>query len=261
MNEQEKLINHATGTEENAGGLPVSSIIPGGITYYPQLGKHESFTPWLLPYAAACVEIVKLLNDTAVIKYKLVVEACKTPEIQALWESLKAAKLSNNELGIRNALQGFHTPVSLRKAMEEFVFHGFNREPDIEFKTPKVVFDERKALPIALFLNAVTDAFGVDVPQHDAVNTLLYLFGSKPTNRRERRMKTSLRTLYRTGFGLEAVHKQTLMNGAEWWYKARVNPGKVVEVCNEFHLSNEPEVSRTIEPYDDAVGYPRHRNK
>jgi len=262
MNEQEKLINNRTDTQKAVEKPPVSSIIPEGTAYYPGFGKYGK-NRWqrgqLVPYAAACIEIVKLLNDKAASKYKEVVTAFQEPKVQAIWQNLQQKGLTAQFVADIHDL-----PHVVDKAMEEFVLLGFNRGDDIKNGCPKVTLDSERSAPLytALATNAATDAIGVNVPLHDDTTpgSVLSLFGSDPKARPERRRKSKLiASFHKHGFG--AVSKQTLHYGAELWYKSRVDPGKLVLVCDllyhEGKSMGESVLSRWIEPYDHATGYPR----
>lgn len=267
-------------TEKAVEKPPVSSLIPD-TAYYPGFGKHGAKRPLddkLIPYAAACIEIVRLLNDKAAFLYNQIVEVCKEPECDLLFATVMVHHVNNPrgslkllqtaqtrgleksvEDEVRRRMGGQEPPPRLWKAMEDFVLQGFNCEVDIYNGCPKVTLalDKNRALFVALTTNALTDAIGLNVPLHDAIKpgSALPLFGVTPKSRAERRRKTKLvASLHKQGFG--AASKQMLLKGAALWYKARVNPGKLIDVASEEEI-DPSKMSNMIEPYDEAVGYPR----
>jgi len=270
-------------SSEDVGKPPVSTVIPE-TAYYPGFGKHgKRINPqgikYLIPYSSATIEVIRLLNDKAAYKYKDIVEAYKEPECREVIEQLLSHNIKD-PAGTYNLLETFRTegrmtdsiietirnrmedkkiPPMALKTMEDFVLLGFNSEVDIKYKSPKVIL-EQNALFVALVTNAFTDSIGLDVPLYDAnrLGDILSLFGSDPKTRAERRRKAKHIAFYKKhGFG--NVHKQTLMDGAVCWYKARVNPGKSVDVWSKTPGMNQPRFSTLIAPYDYANGYPRPR--
>lgn len=262
----------------------VSTVIPE-TAYYPGFGKHgEKINPkgikYLIPYASATIEVVRLLNDEAARKYNDIVDAYKEPECREVIEQLLSHNIKD-PAGTYNLLETFRTegrmtdsiietmrnrmgdkkipPIAL-KTMEDFVLKGFNREVDMRKLLPKVKLEGSDVLFVALLTNAFTDSIDLNVPLYDEkrLGDILSLFGSDPKTRAERRRKAKHIAFFKKhSFG--NVHKKTLMDGAVCWYKARVDPGKSVDVWTKFPQMNESVFSTLIKPYDDANGYPRSR--
>lgn len=288
MSKQAKLTNNLKRnlihTLQKPKKAPVSSIIPE-VAYLPGFGKYGKKRPLddkLIPYAAACIDIVRLLNDRAALLYKKIIEVCKEPECQAIFTILlsdtarqpaDASRLlellrcegpserAGKTMG--DHMQGHKWPPELFKNMDDFVLHGFNRDEDIE--SPKVILNNSPALYFALGMNAIFDTVAGDRAENTRerikAGTVTDLFGNDPKTRPERRRKEKIiKSLHKLGFG--EVRKQTLLHGAELWYGSRVNPGKLVIVCDEISRKSErtlevSTLSRWIEPYDRATSYPR----
>ena len=287
MSKQAKLTNYLLHnlihTLQKPEKTPVSSIIPE-VAYYPGFGKHGKKRPQddkLIPYAEACIEIVRLLNDRAAILYKKIVEVCKEPECQAIFGALLTDTFRQPDDTSRllsalrsegatkrvaeamtNRMQGHKWPPELLKAMDDFVLHGFNRD---DFESPKVILDNSPSLFAALWMTAIFDTIPGNQPNpigdRIKAGTVADLFGNDPKPRAKRRRKEKIiASFHRLGCG--AVRKQTLMHGAELWYESRLYPGKLVLVCDELSRKNpkpieESTLSTWIKPYDDATGYPR----
>jgi len=287
MNEQEKAVQNLTDTSKTTEKAPVSSIIPDGVAYYPGFGEHGKKRhpdERLIAYAAACIEIVRLLNDKAATLYNQVVQIGKEPECQEIFAKLKIhyqrrpydtanlvetfrrdplSESASAEITVR--MEGLHYPPTLKKSMGDFVLQGFNAPDDIRYDSPKVILDLEIETPlgVALATNVYYDALGLNQPLYDYIKqgSVSDLFSSTPGPRHERRRKKSIiASFHKLGSG--AVNKQTLIYGAELWYKCRVTLGKLVLVCDEISRNRpkpieESALSRWIEPYDHATGYPR----
>lgn len=275
MNEKERLAKEQINVEKAANKAKVSSIIPE-LAYYPGLGKYGNKRPLddkLIPYATACIEMVRLLNDKAAILYNNIVETCKKPEYAEVmaplmlntarkpydsYELLETFQREGPSKPIAEAIQermeGHKWPPELWDIMSNFVLYGFNKD----YESPKVILDNSRELFVALSTSVFYDVVYGDQPigEYVKAGTASELLGKTPNSRAERRQKKRLiEKFHHLGFG--AVSRQTLLYGAEVWYKCRVNPGKQVLVCDELKLSNESILSKWIKPYDDATGYPR----
>lgn len=279
MNEQERATQNPVDIGKSISKEPVSSIIPD-LAYYPGFGKHGKKRhpdEKLIPYAEACIDMVRLLNNKAAQLYDQLLQICNGPECQEIFTRLKLhswrrpydtaclletfhrdgpSKAVDEDIAER--MGGLHYPPSLTKAMDDFILYGFNKTDDIKNEAPKVVLEDCYPLFIGLSTLAFYDALGLPEPLYNRVKqgSVSDLFGKDPASRPERRRKRKIIETFRS-LGCGAVSKQTLLYGAELWYKSRVKPGKLVLVCDDLHISDPSILSHWIKPYDDATGFPR----
>jgi hypothetical protein len=149
-------------------------------------------------------------------------------------------------------------------AIDTFVFNSFNRGKDKDELRPKVTLMTTpfsKGSPYlrsAIEFRTLTNVYAFDPEKYidpEAEEVM--------TSQKDTRVKRKLTKFFSNKSLWEMSHKEDLIHTAEMWYKCRVKPGTIEAYLNEEsttidpHYIDSPQVSREIEEYDNALGYPR----
>lgn len=141
----------------------------------------------------------------------------------------------------------------------------FNRKSDRVNETWKILPCEQSAMLFnALMIWALGDYLGLDMSQWAKYRQLkrkgkVYdvedIMQNKHTNRLHRELTGYLIKF----FGKNSlINEDTILNGADQWYHARVKFETIREAANHYEI--EPgDLSHRIEPFDDATGWIRHK--
>jgi len=172
---------------------------------------------------------------------------------------------------------------TLHRAIAWFVLRSFNRQVDQEDRCWKVVPKSARALVWTTAFRGFVNFLGVDVDVGDRqrlgeeADFWFFDKASKPTTEFGRSRKRALhRYLRREKF--VRMCDRTLLRWGEIWYKCRVEPGRLVIVQQELvkareaglvdasdplnfdRIASEKDtsyLSKKIDPYDIAMGYPK----
>jgi len=261
------------------------SELPDAI-YWPFKRLPESK---LEAYAATCVETALMFSEDARQIYTGIVQSwellgcqaligdfaqCKQDTRTYLCNRAKAAVENeslprwpdswNDVISKAEGNTDFH---KLLKYVASFILGAFNRKIDLDNHALKVLPRESPYLGKAVVFYSLLDYLsekpelrgprvisGTELTEfHWFCRTL----ASNPTTRMSRQVRRQIvRTLRKNDFTLH--HDQTIVDGAEMWYRARVSCDTAREAADYYHI-DPVDLSKRIEPYDDATGWPRHK--
>ena len=237
---------------------------------YPSFGK-----PFLLTWGV--LEVA--LHDAATLHgFNGLVELCKLPGFQSAAndiifyldayeefqpDAVISAMLNNN---LTTPVTSDNSPIECNKINHDFEHYSdgvfnfinifFNRNKD----TIKITANSSPNLCLAVILRTWYNFNGFDLTELETWRDqhAEKLINSSDDSRNKRRLTQLFARLdwnYST--------KQLILERAERWYKCRVKPGTIEAYLNEEsttihpHRIDSPQVSREIEEYDNALGYPR----
>ena len=240
-------------------------------------------------YAAACVDTVLMFSKEAQEIYTGIIQLWELSGCQALIADYtqckqdtrtylrnRAASVVRNEslpsmpdvwIEVIKKHEGNADIHKLLKYVAFLIVTGFNRKVDLDNQSPKVIPRKSPYLAQTIvscslldYLSKKPEARGSRVIDDDELAKLHWFCSipaSNPTNRKERRAKHKIvKTLRREDFTLH--HYQTILDGAKIWYRARVL-GNTAREAADYYRIDSTDLSKRIEPYDDATGWPRHR--
>lgn len=240
-------------------------------------------------YAGACVDTALKYSEEARVIYAEILQSWELPGCQVLISDFAEHKqdtrawLQNRaEAVIRNKPQpgrpdGWEDVIAKAEGNSDFsklrVYAGylilktFNRKIDLDNHAPKVLPRKSPYLGRAIVFYSLSDYLwinpelrGPSVISDDELAQFCWfchILGSNPTTRMGRQVRRQIvRTLRKKDFTLH--HSQTMLDGAEMWYRARVLCNTAREAADYYHIDSV-DLSKRIEPYDDATGWPRHR--
>jgi len=241
-------------------------------------------------YAMACVETALRYSQDARTIYAKIVQSWELPGCQVFIGDLveckadtRAYQRSLANVDVRNqplpswpskwndviAKAEGNTDLSkLRSYAGYLIVKAFNRKIDLDNHELKVLPSESPYLGKALvfyslldYLQIWPDLRGPRVFSDSELTEFRWFcrtMASNPTTRMSRQVRRQImRTLRKKGFTLH--HYQTILDGAEMWYRARVLCNIAREAADYYHI-DPVDLSKRIEPYDDATGWPRHSN-
>ncbi len=240
-------------------------------------------------YAMACVETALRYSEDARTIYNRVVQSWELPGCQALigdfvrskqdtrnWQRDRARAVIRNEPlptppdsweDVIVKAEGNSDFSILREYEDDFILIAFNRNTDLENRTPKVLPEKSPYLAQVISFCSLLEHLQIK-PElkgprviSDTELTEFHRFcrtlASNPTTRMSRQVKRQIvRTLRKKDLNLH--HYQTIVDGSEMWYRARVLCNTAREAAHYYHI-DAIDLSKRIEPYDDATGWPRHR--
>lgn len=229
------------------------------------------WTPDSLPfaYALACTQIV-LLHGKADKQYHEAKEAWALQDCQLAMQDFKTAYLDKNET-LRGWPSLWNEPDKFTESQDfeylvdrhaEFIKVGFNRETDQANESWKVL----PSLDVPWLYKAVTtwtlgDYLGIKLEDWNKYKPLVRdgktydtedIMTSKPTHRIHREVVSLFKR-----YG-KLVHDGKLLDTAGMWHRARVLCNTLREAADYYHI-DPIDLSKRIEPYDDATGWPRHK--
>ena len=238
--------------------------------YYPLFGK-----PFLLAWAV--LEIA--LRDVPVLhSYNKLIELCRLPGYQAIVSDIIYYFDSHPELQPNAVLSAMInsnlvTPVSpdddmlernetnhdfeqYSENLSDFVNEHFNHDKD----RIKITAPESPNLCLAIVLRTWFNFNGFNTNELEKwKDTRAETLINSRYDTRDKRRLTQL--FARLSWNYSS--KQLILEHAERWYKCRVSPGTIEQylfdeskTCHA-HPNDSPQVSREIEEYDIALGYPR----
>ena len=261
------------------------SELPDAI-YWPFKRLPESK---LEAYAATCVETALMFSEDARQIYTGIVQSwellgcqaligdfaqCKQDTRTYLCNRAKAAVENeslprwpdswNDVISKAEGNTDFH---KLLKYVASFILGAFNRKIDLDNHALKVLPRESpylgKAVVFCSLLDHLSEKPEMRGPRviSDTKLTEFRWFcrtlASNPTTRMSRQVRRQIvRTLRKKDFTLH--NYQTIVDGAEMWYRARVLCDIAREAADYYRI-DAIDLSKRIEPYDDATGWPRHR--
>lgn len=239
--------------------------------------------------AMACVETVLKHSEEAQGVYVGIVLSWALPGCQALIEDFTQCK-QDARVWLRNRAKAvvknepppdwpnawievivkFKDNTDFHKLLmhvHDFIMLGFNRKVDLENQTPKLLPGNSLYLVRAIHDSSLLDYLaekpelrGPRVMPNGEVAKLhwfCHTLASNSTARKGREIKhTIVQTLRHEQFTLSRY--QTMLDGAEMWYRARVFYNTAREAADYYNI-DPIDLSKRIEPYDDATGWPRHR--
>ncbi len=259
--------------------------LPDGI-YYPFKRLPESK---LEIYAIACVETALKYSENARIIYTAIVFSWDLPGCRELINEFKRCKVETKiwlrdqaKAVARNEPQPDPPDIwkdiitkfkdltdvpKLLKVIRGFILIAFNRGADLENETPKIIPVKSPYLVRAIFFSSLLDYLNLRSELKgpgvisDTELTEFHWFcrtlASNPTTRISRQIRRYIvRTLRESDFTLH--HYQTIFDGAEMWYRARVLCDTSRKAADYYRI-DAIDLSKRIEPYDDAAGWPRHK--
>lgn len=240
-------------------------------------------------YAMACIEIALRFSKDARAIYAKVVQSWELPGCQTLiGDFVQCKQNTRNWLHDRAKAVVKNKPLAdwpnawievimkfkdntdfheLLMHVHDFIILGFNRKVDLENQAPKLLPRNSLYLVRAIHDSSLLDYLaekpelrGPRVMPNGKVakfHWFCHTLTNNSTARKERERKhTIVQTLRHEQFTLS--HYQTMLDGAEMWYRARVFYNTAREAANYYNI-DAVDLSKRIEPYDDATGWPRHR--
>lgn len=240
-------------------------------------------------YAEACLEIALKYSEEAQAIYDKIVLSWELPGCQLLigdfarykqdtrtWMRKRAESVARNEpppdrpKWIRDVVVKYEDDadvLELLKYVVDLIRVGFNRKVDLENQMPKVIPSKSPYMVWAIFFYSVSgylkirpDLKGPRVISDTELTEFRWFvrtLASNPTTRMSRQVRHQIvRTLHKKDFTLH--NYQAIVDGAEMWYRARVLCDTAREAADYYHI-DAIDLSKRIEPYDDATGWPRHR--
>ena len=188
-------------------------------------------------------------------KAKAVISNQPLPSWPSKWNDVIAKAEGNSDLSKLRGYAGY------------LIVKAFNRKIDLDKNALKVLPRESpylgKAVVFCSLLDYLSEKPELREPRviSDTELTEFRWFcrtlASNPTTRMNRQVRRQIvRTLRKKDFTLH--HYQTILDGAEMWYMARVLCDTAREAADYYHI-DAIDLSKRIEPYDDAIGWPRHR--
>jgi len=214
---------------------------------------------WELPGCQAFIgDLVDCKQDTRTYlrnKAKAVISSQPLPSWPSKWNDVITKAEDNTALSTLRAYAGY------------LIVKAFNRKIDLDNHALKVLPRESpylgKAVVFCSLLDYLSEKPELRGPRviSDTELTEFRWFcrtlASNPTTRMSRQVRRQIvRTLRKKDFTLH--HYQTIVDGAEMWYRARVLCDIAREAADYYHI-DAIDLSKRIEPYDDATGWPRHR--
>lgn len=219
----------------------------------------EIILSWELPgcqmFIEDCVRLKQdtrnWLNDraTAVITNK------PQPSWPDTWQDVIAGTKDNADL------------TKLLKYVGYLILVGFNRKVDLDNQTPKIIPRKSPYLAQAIVFYSLSNylsgkpekkELGVIADnEFDALAWFHDILAKYPSTKPERKVRPIIiQTLRNKGYKMH--HHQTILDGSEMWYRARVLCNTLGEAADYYRI-DPSDLSKRIEPYDDATGWPRHR--
>jgi len=261
--------------------------------YYPSKTLPEAR---ILNYADACVQVVLNQSEAAKRLYSFIVKAWGLPGCQPLIsEFRRCIPDTGNHLDqiLRAIPDTNQTPKRLQEAIAKldlehntdyqkllncisfFIIAFFNRRSDLGNDKPKIVPKSCPYLFQAIHIESLLEYYQRlkqmdrengrikeegDSPYHQLGGQLFHfavLMATDHTTRKERELKQkAVSGLREMRFSLR--HSQKTLDGAEMWYRARVLCNTASEAADYYRI-DATDLSKRIEPYDDATGWPRHK--
>ena len=162
----------------------------------------------------------------------------------------------------------------LLNRVKELILAGFNRKIDQENEIWKVTPETSSLLTLAIIFVSVVDykkiqpldSISIKVLDGDKLLEDSYKMPSHPSTRGERSIKAKIRKAAKHERFVRRNNSK-LREGADQWYKCRVNPGSTTGYLIELADQNPPKIrersriSLDLAPYDEATGYPRQWRK
>lgn len=213
--------------------------------------------------------------------------ACKSVIDRTLapWYGKKRSKQEDKRLiaDIHGIMGNVNNMRSMDEAISRFILGAFNRERDQKDKRWKVVPESAPALVWVVLLRAFVNFLGLDVDSADRqrlgglADSWFFEATSKPKTVLGRTQRADLHHYLRREKFIR-VSDTALIRWGKIWYKCRVDPGQLVEVQQELLKEREKSkldnldpseydliasekdtsyLSKKIEPFDIAMGYPR----
>ncbi len=239
-------------------------------------------------YANACLETALEYSEDARQIYILIIQSYELPCCQVLIRDLVRCKqdirdwlrarakvivkdapqpdLPDSCKDVIAKLEGNTDFHELYRLIDGLIMFGFNRKIDLDNHMPKVIYSPYLTQAITFYslldyLQIRPDVGrGPRVIPDSELNEFSWFcrtLASDPTTREDRKVRRMIaRTARKNGFKLH--HNQTILDGAEMWYRARVLCNTAREAADYYHI-DAIDLSKRIEPYDDATGWPRHR--
>lgn len=238
-------------------------------------------------YAGACLETALKSSAEAGDIYTKIVLSCELPGCQKFIEDLAQCK-QNHRAWLRNRAEAVvrNEPppdypnewvevkhrdnadfYELNKYVADLIRVGFNRKVDLENQIPKVIPRKSPYVVRAIFSYSLSDYLKMrpelkgprvfSDTELTEFRWFCHILTNNHTTGMGRQVKRQIvRTLHKMDFALH--NYQTILNGAEMWYMARVLCDTAKEAADYYHI-DAIDLSKRIEPYDDATGWPRHR--
>jgi hypothetical protein len=252
-------------TRAQTGNKAVSKFLTDKAHYWPV----ESLP---FAYAMACVQVV-ILHGKADKQYQEAKEAWGLPDCVSVAEGIVVnyfdlkeivrgcPSLFNNLESGPDKYAGSKDFLHLINSLCEFIKIGFNREIDRANEVLKVLPDADSPLFKAVIVWTLADYLGIKLEDWAQYRSLVRdgkvydtddIMTNKPTHRIHRELVSLLK-----GYGKQ-VHDGKLLDAAEMWHRARVLYNTLREAADYYHL-DPIDLSKRIEPYDDATGWPRHK--
>ncbi len=243
-------------------------------------------------YAEACLEIALRYSEDARAIYTRVVQSWELPGCQVLIDGFRKHKgayrayqrdraravVRNQPLpdlpdGCKDVILKAESNADaskLGKYVGYLILVGFNRRADLENKNPKVLQGRSSYLAQSIVSASLLDFLEIwpelkgprIMPDTELAEFrwFCHTLTGRATTRPSRQIR---RTLRRHGFNLH--HYQTIADGAEKWYKSRVNPGTIeaylAELGTQGIYLDRGRIENDIAPCDEATGYPRKWRK
>jgi len=245
-------------------------------------------------YAGACLETALKSSAEAGDIYTKIVLSCELPGCQKFIEDLAQCK-QNHRAWLRNRAEAVvrNEPppdypnewvevkhrdnadfYELNKYVADLIRVGFNRKVDLENQIPKVIPRKSPYVVRAIFSYSLSDYLKmrpelkgprvISDTELTEFRWFLNILASNPTTKMSRQVRRQIvRTLRKNDFTLH--HYQAIVDGAEKWYKCRINPGSIEAYRDELAKDNKylerSNIETAIAPYDEATGYPRKWRK
>lgn len=147
--------------------------------------------------------------------------------------------------------------------MAYLILAAFNRKADLDNGTPKILPPKSPHLAQAVVFCSLIDYLqlkpklkGARVIPDIEIKEFHWFCWSLANGATTRPGRQIRKTIRHHGFNLQ--HYQTILDGAEMWYKTRVLCNTAREAADYYRI-DPVDLSKRIEPYDDATGWPRHR--
>ncbi|APV44472.1 hypothetical protein Dform_01138 [Dehalogenimonas formicexedens] len=246
-------------------------------------------------YAFACVERALKYSEESRVVYAGIVQTWDLPGCQSLIEEMatptedfntwqksldKATKFGTllpdwptSWVDVFAKVKDNSGFEALSEQAQYFVIMAFNRKEDLANNKPKVkpfIPGQEPYLFMAVLISSLLDYLakvptgGPKVWSSESLSGFVHFSqdvraGSSAT-RRQRAIRNRIRHE-----GYRIKHRSKIQEGADTWFKCRVNPGTIEAYLNDVSKIGKAlersNVETMIAPYDQATGYPRKWRK